>query len=500
MTQPFSAGEAACSSPPKLMTATAIGGFSVGDAGGGAGARAQPSAPAAASARAVSDGRARIAGIVAESRARRRWYDAAMANATAHATATTLLRRAEARRNEQRVLAEAALIGERQVSVVRLAMIALFGVSQELFARAWGMYQRFDPLRVGVLAAYIAGAVVIFFSMRRATPDPDKAMRAPLVFSPIDFGFIAFMGIRGFQVDGRGVIPEMGAIANALLLCFSVARFSTAHVVYSTALACAGYLTVGLAAHALSPVSTPFVLGGYVALGLLVGLTNRWVRNMFRGLRSRDNLSRFLPRAIVDRVLEGGEASLAPVQREVTVLFSDIRDFTSFSEPLAPRQVLEFLDGYFGHMAQVVKGHDGVVNKFLGDGMLAFWGVPDRNERHAEQALRAALDMRKRLVELNAERAKAGAAPVRFGIGIHTGTVAAGMLGGADQHEYTVIGDAVNVASRIEGLTKALGTDVLVSESTWRLVADGGRFRARRLAEEKVKGRVDPVVVYALDE
>jgi adenylate cyclase len=196
-------------------------------------------------------------------------------------------------------------------------------------------------------------------------------------------------------------------------------------------------------------------------------------------------------------VLAGGEAALQPVQCEVTVLFTDIRDFTTLSEAMAPRDVLEFLDDYFGHMAQVVKGHDGLVNKFLGDGMLAFWGVPDRSPDHAELALKAALDMRKKLVELNQAREKAGRAPVRFGIGVHTGTVAAGMLGGADQHEYTVIGDAVNVASRIEGLTKSHAVDILVSEST-RLKA-GERFTARRVAEEKVKGRAETVVVYALE-
>jgi adenylate cyclase len=149
-------------------------------------------------------------------------------------------------------------------------------------------------------------------------------------------------------------------------------------------------------------------------------------------------------------------------------------------------------------MSQIVKGHDGVVNKFLGDGMLAFWGVPEEDPRHAEQALAAALSMRAKLRDINADRAEAGLAPIRIGIGIHTGLVAAGMLGSADQHEYTIIGDAVNVASRVEGLTRRLETDILVTESTWSQL--NGAFQGRRLAEEPVKGRSEPVVVYALDE
>jgi adenylate cyclase len=412
-------------------------------------------------------------------------------------TATTLLRLEEARRNEDLVLAESALYGERRVAWARLAMIALFAVSQEIFARAFGHHQTPDTQRVVAVALYIALAITTAIMVHRVRPDPRKALLVPIGISFADFGFFTFMGMRSYDVDGHA-FPEMGVAAFALLLCFSVARYRWFHVALSTVLACVGALVAGHHAHRLHPIATPFVIGGFCALGFLIALTNASLRRSFAGLRSRDNLSRFLPRAVVDRVLAGGEASLVPVQCEVTVLFSDIRDFTRFSEALPPRAVLEFLDGYFGHMAQVVKGHDGVVNKFLGDGMLAFWGVPDRNPAHAELALKAALDMRKTLDDFNRARAGRGEPPVRFGVGVHTGTVAAGMLGGADQHEYTVIGDAVNVASRIEGLTKSLGADILVSESTWRLA--GEKFRGRRLAEEKVKGRSDPVVVYALDE
>jgi adenylate cyclase len=167
------------------------------------------------------------------------------------------------------------------------------------------------------------------------------------------------------------------------------------------------------------------------------------------------------------------------------------------SETMAPESLLMFLDDYFGHMSQIVKGHDGIVNKFLGDGMLAVWGAPDTDPHHAEKALKAALDMRKKLIEFNEHRVKTGHPPIRMGIGVHTGMVAAGMLGGADQHEYTVIGDAVNLASRIETLTKALGVDLLVSESTWKQLKEP-RYDCTRAGEEHVKGRAEPVVVYTV--
>jgi adenylate cyclase len=416
-----------------------------------------------------------------------------------HGTATTVLRQAEAKRNEEMVLAESSLAGERRVAWARLAMIVMFALSFEVFARLVFHRPSAMPLpRTIAVALYVAFALGALFALHRfARPNPTAAMFVPLISNTIDFGFMTLQGWFSFTYDHH-IFPEMGALSLAIVIAFSVSRYSWIHVAIATAMAIAGYLALAFTTGFFSPVSTPFVVGGFLAFGLLIALTNRSLHRMFTGLRSRDNLSRFLPRQIVERVLAEGESALRPVQCEVTVLFTDIRDFTALSESMPPRDVLEFLDDYFGHMAQVVKGHDGLVNKFLGDGMLAFWGVPDRTATHAELALRAALDLRKKLDELNADRQKRGLQPVRIGVGIHTGTVAAGMLGGADQHEYTIIGDAVNVASRIEGLTKQHGTDILVSESAW--LRAGDRFRGRRLAEEKVKGRAGAVVVYALDE
>jgi adenylate cyclase len=167
------------------------------------------------------------------------------------------------------------------------------------------------------------------------------------------------------------------------------------------------------------------------------------------------------------------------------------------SEGLEPREVLMMLDDYFGRMSQIVKGHDGVLGKFLGDGLLAFWGVPDRLEDHAVRAVRAARDMRRALRELNQYRERSGLPDIHIGIGIHTGTVAAGMLGGALQSEYTIIGDAVNVASRIEGLTKQHHVDVLVSETTWRQLPESRR--GDKLATAEIRGRKEQVVLYTLD-
>ncbi|HEV7558798.1 MAG TPA: adenylate/guanylate cyclase domain-containing protein, partial [Kofleriaceae bacterium] len=333
---------------------------------------------------------------------------------------------------------------------------------------------------------------------RFAVPTIRSARWIPFAIATIDFTFVTVQGVLGSEFRGFGNLGTM-AIGTVIPLSFSVARSPSYHLLYAVALAEASFLVVAGYIGALSDQlpAVVFICGGLLVLGLMLAMTNVAVKNMFAGLRKRDNLTRFLPRQVVDRVLAMGPEALAPVEREVTVMFSDIRGFTGMSEGLEPRDVLMMLDDYFGRMSQIVKGHDGVVGKFLGDGMLAFWGVPDRLDDHAVRAVRAARDMRRALRELNDHRAKSGQPPIRIGIGIHTGPVAAGMLGGALQAEYTIIGDAVNVASRIEGLTKDHHVDVLVSETTWAQLPV--TRRGDKLATAEIRGRKEAVTVYTLD-
>lgn len=407
---------------------------------------------------------------------------------------STVARFEVARANQEQVLAESALRGEQVVSLVRIALLMLLGLSVGPIARVSHEQLPRDPVRAVVVVLYLVGALISAVVLHRSKPDRHRAMWMPVSSTLLDCGFFGFMAWRAILARGE-FNPQMLAASCAVVLAFSVARYSWLHVALSTVMASATYVGVCAWAGEFEWAKVSFVLGCYIALGLLLGWANTAVSSMFLGLRRRDNLSRFLPKQVVERVLRG-EGALAPVQREVTILFSDIRDFTSLSESLPPRAVLELLDDYFGHMGHIVMEHGGIVNKFLGDGMLACWGVPDGDANHAVHAMQAALDMRKKLEEINAWREQRGEPPLRIGIGLHTGVVAAGMLGGAEQHEYTVIGDAVNLASRVEGLTKALGVDVLVSESTWR--ASEGRFQGERISEEHVRGRRESVVVYSL--
>jgi adenylate cyclase len=397
----------------------------------------------------------------------------------------------EAARNEAQVRADGALANEKRVAIARLAMVVTFGV---VSAARSGPHNWAQAIVGSVFGLYAIVALVAMSRIKRGKVGGAKW--GATVFTIFDFAFSGSLGALDIWFTGH---YETGnhTSALAILMCFAVGRYSPWHVVLAAVCAEASYLGLALYGGFVNTHAMVFTMSAYLVLAFLLIMSNRALTRMFRDLRQRDNLTRFLPRQVAERVIAQGPASLAPVEREITVLFSDIRGFTGMSERMGPRDVLVMLDEYFGRMSQVVKGHDGVVGKFIGDGLLAFWGVPDAVPNHAALAVRAARDMRRSLHELNQQREQDRLPPIKIGIGIHTGPVAAGMLGGALQSEYTVIGDAVNVASRIEGLTKDHGVDVLLSETTWAQLDD--RVRTRRVAEGEIRGRKVPVVLYALE-
>ncbi len=151
--------------------------------------------------------------------------------------------------------------------------------------------------------------------------------------------------------------------------------------------------------------------------------------------------------------------------KDVVVFFSDIRGFTAFSEKRSPEEVVEMLNEYFGVMVKIINSHGGVVDKFIGDAIMAVWGVPKSSDRDAHQAVRACLEMRKALEGLNERRIAREQPPINIGMGLHAGHAISGTIGSDERMEYTVIGNTVNTASRIEASTKAFGADLLISDT-----------------------------------
>lgn len=229
-----------------------------------------------------------------------------------------------------------------------------------------------------------------------------------------------------------------------------------------------------------------------------LGVLSDAFNEMARGLRERANLQDAFRRYVspeIETQARTGPISLGGELREVTVLFSDVRGFTSLSERMAPEAMVEMINRYFEVMVACVRAEGGTVNKFLGDGMMALFGAPAALPDAPLAAVRAALAMEDALFEFNADQARRGLPELAIGVGIATGPVVVGNVGSLDRLEYTAIGDVVNTASRIEGLTKDFGSTVLLDEATFEAVR--GRVPIGMKGTFPVKGKSQPVPVYA---
>lgn len=205
------------------------------------------------------------------------------------------------------------------------------------------------------------------------------------------------------------------------------------------------------------------------------------------------------PEVVRQMAAQGMSADMHAENRELTVLFCDLRGFSAIAETLEPQALRSLINLYFSAMSQVVLSHAGTLDKFIGDAVMAFWGAPIADPQHARHALAAADAMTRAIGPLNEQLRQRGLPPVGVGVGVATGTVCVGDLGSDLRRSYTAVGDAVNIASRIEALTRVYGIDLLVAESTREACAadgaPGGWVEVDRL---KVKGRERPVTIFTL--
>lgn len=233
-----------------------------------------------------------------------------------------------------------------------------------------------------------------------------------------------------------------------------------------------------------------------------LGLLTQSFAAMSRGLAERERIKetfgKFVNREIAEQALTG-QLALGGVRKTATIFFSDIRSFTAISEQLPPEAVVEFLNDYMTRMVDCIEKTHGVVDKFIGDAIMAVWGAPvSRGSPKADalECVNAALMMRAALGEFNQGRGAPGRPVLRIGCGINTGPCLAGQIGSAHRMEYTVIGDSVNLASRIEALNKPFGTDILISQNTYDLVADA--VEVELMPPIRVKGKSAALRIYAV--
>ncbi len=210
--------------------------------------------------------------------------------------------------------------------------------------------------------------------------------------------------------------------------------------------------------------------------------------------RLREQMGRYVSSEVTASVVDG--LRVEGRRTDVTVLFTDLRGFTSLSEHLPPEDVVKMLNDYFEQMVKIIDAHGGWVDKFIGDGILAVFGAMRGQPDHAARASACALELRECIARLNVERLQRKMAALKLGVAINTGAVVTGTVGAKARMDYTVIGDTVNVASRLEGLNARLGTDLLVTQSTYERTRDS--FAHEALGEVTVRGHEAPVAAFRL--
>lgn len=245
-------------------------------------------------------------------------------------------------------------------------------------------------------------------------------------------------------------------------------------------------------------LAVPLAMVGFVYVGVTV---ENFVRTELERRRTRAMFGRYLSTAVVDQLMREPDVQLGGVKEEVTVLFSDIRGFTSFSEGKPPEEVVSRLNEYFTAMTRCVFRHGGTLDKYLGDGLMALFGAPLHAPDHPRRAVAAAVEMLKSLDELNRSWEARGEVTLGLGIGINSGRVVVGNIGCPERMDYTVIGEAVNLAARLEAMNKEYGTRIILSEYTVRLLQEGDLppgWALEELGPAQVRGLAEPVRILTL--
>ena len=289
----------------------------------------------------------------------------------------------------------------------------------------------------------------------------------------------------------RALLINLGVLAGTLLLLFLYSAFTLGHWIFGP---------LNKVVNAMRAVHDGNLnVSVDVKSNDEIGVLSDTFDFMVTGLKEREALQDAFSRYVSDKVYQKfreGAITFSGENRIGTVLFSDIRSFTQLSEQLTPQQVVTMLNEYFNEMVEIVFKYDGFLNKFIGDALMAIYNVPIDQPHPELRAVKTAIEMVQRLRKLNARRQQRGQFPIKIGIGINTGPLVAGNIGHEKRLEYTVIGDAVNLAQRIESQTKVAGYEVLISESTYRRVE--AYVDVDALPPVKVKGKSEPVTLYGV--
>lgn len=363
-------------------------------------------------------------------------------------------------------------------------------------------YSIVDILHDRVPAEAIRGKIVLMGATAvgirdvRSTPFdtafPGPEIRANIMQNLIDGDYLK-------RPEEMILVDMLVLLILGLLLTFSLPRLGVRNGALFVIAILLAYIT--LAQYLLSHYQIWFnvTYPSLLLLSLFIATTiQNYVQAEHQKRQIKGAFQHYVAATVVDQIIDNiDQLQLGGEKRELTVLFSDIRGFTTLSESIAPEEMVSLLNTYLTRMTEQVFQHQGTLDKYIGDAIMAFYGAPVKLEDHAVLACRTALDMMRELYILQSHWAKEKKPVLDIGIGINTGPMIVGNMGSEDRFDYTVIGDAVNLGSRIESMNKIYGTNILISEFTYNCVRDEF-IHIREIDIASVRGRQKPVGIYEM--